>query len=699
MKNHLASRPIFHGLVLLALGFASCSPNTQVANFELLPSVQQLELNGNNSGLEPSAIDYAYSRTSTPLPVLFDQLDGLEMVDNQEQAQIQYAIDNDSDLPSEGYSLKISESLIEISAVDEAGLFYAFATLDQLLEDARDQDASLPLVEVTDYPELAFRPIQWDIKHHRQKESYYYNLLDDLARQKINGVIVELEDKLKYERRPEVGSDDAFTIQQWIDLSNYATARNISISPLVQGLGHASFILKHEKNKHLRDNLDSDWAFNPLDPETYELQFDLYLDAIKATPHGKYLHVGGDEVETTGRGSGKSKLELNLIWLNKVTKFAEEQGRIPIFWDDMPLKHAGVYGPMFNREINPEEVDAIWAENEGKLTEFIDQFPKNVIYMRWNYSSPETYGNLKTMDWFSENGFRVMGATAGQTRWNLMPQKESNYDAIRSFALSSAEKNFGGLLLTLWDDDSPHFELYKRGIATFAEYTWAGDKRNKADFKEAYRHRAFGYEVADSSFAFVDDLEGPVGLWKNVLLKEGQDRNRIASSDDPSTNALIELPDFDKPGIWSEQHSKKLNKVREMIEVLDRVDAALDQIASETNKNAYRLEVYGEVSNLTRQTFDFLLALENFDKAASPDERSDAQDKLQSLRADFNATRSQFEKVYAQTRKLDKPAGYILDQDHHSHLANQSRNMDWQFTPEMMFLDKLGESLEKNFPG
>ena len=50
-------------------------------------------------------------------------------------------------------------------------------------------------------------------------------------------------------------------------------------------------------------------------------------------------------------GSGKSSLELQLLWLNKVCKFAEEHGRTPIFWDDMPLKFAGVYDPMFNTKM------------------------------------------------------------------------------------------------------------------------------------------------------------------------------------------------------------------------------------------------------------------------------------------------------------------------------------------------------------
>ena len=103
-----------------------------------------------------------------------------------------------------------------------------------------------------------------DIKHHLEKKSYYFDLIDELAKLKINGIIVEFEDKLKYNFRKEVGSSDALSIEWWGRLSDYAIERNIAISPLVQGLGHASYILKHEKNKFLRDKPESDWAFNPL---------------------------------------------------------------------------------------------------------------------------------------------------------------------------------------------------------------------------------------------------------------------------------------------------------------------------------------------------------------------------------------------------------------------------------------------------
>ena len=91
-------------------------------------------------------------------------------------------------------------------------------------------------MEINDDPKIAFRPIQIDVKHHLEKKSYYYDLLDELAQLKINGIILEIEDKLQYKRRLEVGSADALSIDEWRAISDYAIARNIKISPLVQGI-------------------------------------------------------------------------------------------------------------------------------------------------------------------------------------------------------------------------------------------------------------------------------------------------------------------------------------------------------------------------------------------------------------------------------------------------------------------------------
>ncbi|MBL6870350.1 MAG: family 20 glycosylhydrolase, partial [Flavobacteriaceae bacterium] len=540
-----------------------------------------------------------------------------------------------------------------------------------------------------DAPKIAFRPIQIDVKHHLEKKSYYYDLIDALAQLKINGIILEIEDKLKYKRRPEVASADALSIEEWRALSTYALARNISISPLVQGLGHASFILKHDKNKYLRDDPKSDWAFNPLNPETYALQYDLYLDAMEAFPYGKYLHVGGDEVQTTGRGSGKSALELNLIWLNKVSAFAAEHDRIPIFWDDMPLKQAGLMQPIYNSEMDPATVDSIWEVNEPKLNKFITQFPKNCVYMRWNYHMAESYGNGKAMDWFSSNGFRVMGATAGQTRWTLMPQRESNIDQIRIFAEQSINRNYNGLLLTLWDDDSPHFELYKRGISAFAEYSWGGLKRTKEEFKAVYRHRKFGSEFKGEQYAFIDALDEPVALWPNLFVEAGNHRNALIHKENPIEEQLIDLPDFNKKGDWTKKYSARLEQLEAQKDQLEQAKKTLFKIQNQDAKSEYNLAVYNEVIQLVEYNFELMSQLKAFDTATTPEAEKKALDAIMTTGQTFSSVRAQMETVYSQSRVLNKPEGYLLDQDHHNHPANQTVNFDWQFIGEILMLQKI----------
>lgn len=676
------------------LGLSACQfAKNKKGDFRLLPQPQEMEISGISS-LSVKDITHFYSVDGGEIPVSGSELSNLALAESPAGAQVVFKIDPTLAVEEEGYILDIELKGISITGKDRAGLFYAFQTLNQLMTDAGEQGVNLPLCSIRDYPKLSYRAIQLDIKHHLEKTEYYYHLMDELARYKVNAIFVEFEDKLGYERQPLVASDDALSIEEWNKLSDYALERNIEISPLVQGLGHASFILKHEEYADLRDDPDSDWAFNPLNSHTYDVQFDLYLDAIRATPHGRYLHVGGDEVHTTGRGSGKSELELQLIWLNKVCKFAEDHGRIPIFWDDMPIKYAGLWSSMFNTRLSRAEADSLWAANAHKLVDHLDLFPKNCIYMRWNYSSPQAEGNIKAMEWFSENELQVMGATAGQTRWVLMPQNESNMENIRSFAESSIDKGIGGLLLTLWDDDSPHFELYKRGILAFAEYSWSGDQRSKEEIKAAYRHREFAHLLAGEEYGFVDQLEKMAAWWNTALLK-GRSRNTLRTQFSPATDGIIDLPDREQKGAWSEKHEGRIEIAQEILEDGEAVAATLSEMKNLALRNAYRLEVYTQVNELISYSAHVLLALHAYDLAEDGVEVEKAFKDIVKLQGKFEILREELERVYAETRILNKPENYILDQDHHHHLANQSLSFDWLFTAELLFLEKTSQEIIK----
>ena len=674
--------------------FASCQTKVhKIGDFHLLPIPQKFEIRG-SSKLKHKNIRSYYTVPSIEVPVSGGVLPHTEAVDHESEAQIIFDIDEKLDIPSEGYTIDITENQIHLTGKDKAGFFYATKTLEQLLEDALEQNVCLPLCSIRDYPLLSYRAIHLDMKHHLEKREYYYTLIDKLAKYKINAIITEMEDKIHYSRRPELSSADALSIKEWRELSNYAKKRNIEISPLIQGLGHASFVLKHEKYFDLRDDPESDWAFNPLDPKTYEVQFDMYMDAIEATPHGRYLHIGGDEVHTTGRKSGRSAFDLQMVWLSRVCAFVEEQGRIPIFWDDMVLKHAGVYQTVSDTEYTKKQVDEIWQKNEYKLLQYLDQFPKNCIYMRWNYFSPQAIGNSKAMDWFRRHDMLVMGATAGQTRWFLMPQDESNIESIKTFALSSIKTGLNGLLLTLWDDDSPHFELYYRGILAFAEYTWSGNKRSKEDIKTVYRHREFSNLSAKEEYAFIDQLEKSVIFYKNALIK-GNRRNHLKVHKDPIGELIIDLPDKDKKGEWSNKYRERLEQAASVSESSGNIATKIAVLKSKAIRNTYTLEIYEQVNELTSFVSNMLLTLQSYDQAHENQE-SDLFRKVERLSEEFRLLRTEFEQVYSKSRVLNKPEAYILDQDHHIHLANQTVTFDWQFLAELLFLEKLENEFEKH---
>jgi len=670
----------FIKLALLLILFYSCKNNEIQDNFVLLPKVKNIEFSGESSSLNHDSEYIFHSETNSDLPVLLDSSFKLIKGDF-ENNNLSFKINNEIDIPAEGYYLNISKNGIDITAKDEAGLFYSFNSLRQLIADSKDQNINLPVVKIKDYPSLKYRSIHIDVKHHTEKKEYYFKLIDELASIKINGIIVEFEDKLGYERRPTIAAPDSYSISWWKSLSEYANERNIKISPLIQGLGHASFILKHDKYKNLRDVSNDDWAFNPLDPETYEVQFDLYKDAIDATPYGQFLHVGGDEVKVIDR-NGKKGFELNLLWLNKVSEFAKQNNRTPIFWDDMYLKHGGVWMVTRNTKLTKEKVDSIWIDKEERLTEYLDDFPKNCIYMRWNYFYPWAEGNLKTIDWYKENNLKVMGATAGQTRWVLMPQDYSNIESIKSFALTSVEKELDGLLLTLWDDDSPHFELYKRGIYAFANYTWYGQELSSNEFKEKFNHRFFSPHLKNNN-NFIDDLDDPVRDWANLFVVEKKHRNQISKNKNSIETHLIKLPDNNSKGEWTKNNSKKIEKAKNHSSNLKIILEKIEELKTKTIRNNYALDVYEQVAKLAKFSYDALLTLEGFDK-----EEISIENVLK-LNQNFSDFRLEFEKVYSKTRNINKADSYILDQDHHNHTANQSLNMDWQFIAELKLFEKI----------
>lgn len=647
--------------------------------FQLLPQPQSIEvLNG--KGLNYGDLSYVVSAGEAPIPVLGAITDGLPQSERAGRGvHFQLSQTNVPDSP-EGYVLEITNKGVTITSRSEAGLFYGCQTLEQLLEDSRDFKKEIPPMKITDYPAIAYRAVHLDTKHHLDRMDYYYRMVDKLARYKVNAIIWELEDKLRFTRRPEIGAPNAISKQEMQALCRYAKERNVEISPLVQGLGHAGFILKH--HWELRENPASDWEFCPSDPRTYEMQFDLYLDALEAMPYGKYLHVGGDEITAIGiddrcKATGKSAFELQMIWLKKVCQFAVDHGRTPIFWDDMPLKYAGIWELALSDKTDAE-VAKEW--NTEKLDKAIDLFPKECVYMRWKYEDATSPAHQRLLKWYSDKGLKVMGATAASAGDSpFLPRKNTRSEYIRGFSRLVAENHLEGILATAWDDGSPHLETVWRGYIAQGEFGWNPVARDIDAFKKAHAQREYGFRPEDNRMAFLDELEKAVFFFDGALVSSGR-RNPAWGT---SSFTLIGLPDKKHPGVWSKTYKEKVDRAREEAKRYEMIHEGVCAAERNALRNRYTLKVYEQTNNLQNYPVRLILALDEYDTAKDEAARKTAQDKIREVCDYFKVMRQNLEAVYSETRFMQQPEGFVADMNHHNHLASLTESSDWLYLYEI----------------
>lgn len=671
------------GLCLFTLPLWAQKPDTY---FKIIPQPQQLELK-QGRGVAYHELTYVRAKGQTTLPVLGTLAASLPRAGGKGSG-ITMEMATSADLPQsdEGYTLEVSANGVLIRARTVKGLFYGGQTLEQLMEDSRDFHQPIPCLKITDFPSVSYRAVHFDTKHHLDRTEYYYRAIDKLARYKINAVIWEIEDKLRYTRRPEIGAPNAISKQEMEAICRYASERNVEISPLVQGLGHAGFILKH--HWELRENPNSDWEFCPSDPRTYELQFDLYEDALEAMPYGRYLHVGGDEITAIGidqrcLATGKSAFELQMLWLKKVCDFAVQHHRIPIFWDDMPLKSGGLWTTILGND-SGEALDKKW--NTEKLDKAINLFPKECIYMRWNYGDATKPAHIRLLNWYHNKGLKVMGATAASAGDSpFMPRNDSKIANIKGFSNLVAENKLEGILATTWDDGSPHLETVWRGWIAQGEFGWNPASRDVNSFKLAHAQREFGFAPQDSAMKFLDELEKAVFFFDGALVSEGR-RNPAWGA---TAFTLIDLPDPARPKAWSETWQKKIDQAKTELIRYKKISDGIVRAKEKALRNRYTLEVYEQTNHLQIYPSRLILALYDFDQAENSAAREAAAARLRMVCDQFQDMRSQLEAVYSQTRFMSNPAGYLADQNHHSHLASKTNNSDWLYYYEIPMVEKV----------
>ena len=514
-------------------------------------------------------------------------------------------------LPAEGYRLIVDQSGALIEGNDAAGLFWGTRTLMQAIRQG-SAGWEIPCMAVEDWPDTELRSIHYDTKHHQGTHAYVQDLLRSLARYKINALVWEWEDKLAYERHPEVGAPGAFTKDQMRELTAFAAQRHVEVIPLVQGLGHVSYILKHPQHAHVREIADSAWELCPLKEASYELLFDLWDEAMEASPGSRYLHIGSDETYELGKGSAcgcRQKAEdigrdgLMQVFLNRCVAHVEKRGRRAIAWVGGYRAGAAHQPPT---QIIPTNYGAAESLDESAEAGYdvLSYSPNPGI-------EPLFLGNLPWVQssmWRDEHG-RVRKGAFRDTAEACAAAGQSSHAAGKG-AGSGPGGSVLGTITTSWDDSGLHTQAWLPRFICAAEYSWSSAGPEVELWIDRYFRQYFGphargmrelYQLLqDGALFYYDTFERRVWHWGDI--------------------GKIHLPDMPRGELeyhpfWGRRYAQLLHRAELERQRITRALRLIDDNLERPVKAPYDLELCRTVTEVMRHNADLVLMLGGLEDA------------------------------------------------------------------------------------
>ncbi|MDC6366819.1 MULTISPECIES: beta-N-acetylhexosaminidase [Flavobacteriaceae] len=602
----------------------------------------------------------------------------------------------------QGYELEVTETGVRILAQDDDGLFYGVQTLLQLVKAYKD-GFKIPGMYLEDWPDVAVRAIHYDTKHHQDRASYVKALIRDLAKFKINMLVWEWEDKLAYESYPQIGAPGAFTKQEMQEFTAYARDYHIELTPLVQGLGHVSFILKWPEFKHLREVADSDWEFNPLKDETYELLFKLWDEAIEATPGSKYIHIGSDETFELGlcdecREKAKEIGNSGLyhLFAKRAAKYLKKKRKIMIW--ERPMGWTKSRSPIKNMKPDPDLV--LTEEYHYETPDFkYAQQAHDLGYELFMYDPNPGLEPLFLPYYFKMSSNRIT-----DTPRKMEGSLKASYDLLTASANTGL---FHGMINTSWDDSGLHNQMWMFGFAASAQYSWNANAPGLEEFENSFFINYYGPEVRDMKELYLLLNEGA------YFYAHSLERNLWHHGDIGKTH-LPDLPrgqyiEYDP--YWKHEYAPQLKKAKQELKRINRAMQIIDMNKRLADRNTYDFDVYRSIAELIAHTCQLYIDMENLestitrahknafsDREASLTALHDAETLVQEMLDRRNRVFGQLTTVWEKTRlpkgmsSADKK--YFHKMDRSRHFANRRPGLDFLIYDEELldlegYLEKL----------
>ena len=309
------------------------------------------------------------------------------------KSEIAFLLDTNllGQLGAEGYKLSVNIHYVGITAATPAGLFYGSQTLLQLLppeifsaEHVKGIFWTAPCAEISDSPRFPWRGFMLDVSRHFYTVPEVEQVLDLMALYKLNTFHWHLVDdqgwRIEIKKYPKLTSVSAwrgaigfgldpksstaydsqgryggfYTQKEIRDVVAYAAARHITIVPEIEMPGHSSAALTAYPRfacSNVKISMpDKGGVFTGVYCAGNDAAFAFIEDILSEVATlfpGKFIHIGGDEVDKTNWKSCpdcqarikheglKNEKELQAYFIGRVEKIVNAHGKRLIGWSEI----------------------------------------------------------------------------------------------------------------------------------------------------------------------------------------------------------------------------------------------------------------------------------------------------------------------------------------------------------------------------
>ncbi len=372
------------------------------------------------------------------------------------------------------FSIEIEPGQCVVTA-DRDGIFYAEDVLKEF-------NGKIPCGTIREKPSVAVRCFHIDMKKGIGSLKELKKTVLRLRELRINYILAEYENRIRYNCAPEIAETDALTQDEVRDFVQFAEDNGIHVIPLLQSLGHMEYLLSVEKYHHLSETPDNVTQYCPLNEESLELFTKMAEELLALHPNAAYFHVGGDETRQLGRCPKcaefvreHGKYELYFQRLKAVCDWFDRHGKKTLFWHDM-LGRSKRYDlieklpasafPMYwcyggNDEVNTRfflegnegvTISGKWMDKVHSFADFEDA-PKAFSHVNWDLPLRGTI--FDGLEELCKVRREVWGASASVLH-GMLPNELPVRENIANWCDAAEKWKLRGIVITCWASNNSH---------------------------------------------------------------------------------------------------------------------------------------------------------------------------------------------------------------------------------------------------